>query len=63
MDVWKSMVSGKAIQEHMEDVYHDMIKVGSTLAASFHMRKRITLPCMVSGLQRLSHCPQDFCLP
>ena len=29
MDVWKSMVSGKAIQEHMEDVYHNMIKVCS----------------------------------
>lgn len=27
MDVWKSMVSGKAVQEHMEDVYHDMLKV------------------------------------
>lgn len=29
MDVWKSMVSGKAVEEHMEDVYHDMIKVGT----------------------------------
>ena len=27
MDVFKSMVTGKAVQEHMEDVYHDMIKV------------------------------------
>ena len=29
MDVFKSMVTGKAVQEHMEDVYHDMIKVCS----------------------------------
>ena len=27
MDVFKSLVTGKAVQEHMEDVYHDMIKV------------------------------------
>ncbi len=27
MDVWKSMISGKAVQEHTEDVYHDMLKV------------------------------------
>ena len=27
--MFKSMVTGKAVQEHMEDVYHDMIKVCS----------------------------------
>ena len=29
MDVFKSMMTGKAMQEHMEDGYHDMIKVSS----------------------------------
>ena len=46
MDVWKSMVSGKAIQEHMEDVYHDMIKVGSAWMGSFHLYHCITPPYM-----------------
>ena len=38
MDVFKSMVTGKAVQEHMEDVYHDMIKVCtvSKPASSLH---------------------------
>jgi hypothetical protein len=31
MEVWKSMLSGAAVMEHMEDKYHDMLKVGATL--------------------------------
>lgn len=27
MEVWKSIVSGAAVMEHMEDKYHDMLKV------------------------------------
>jgi hypothetical protein len=26
MEVWKSMMSGAAVMEHMEDKYHDMLK-------------------------------------
>lgn len=31
MEVWKSMVSGAAVMEHMEDRYHDMLKVSCWL--------------------------------
>ena len=27
MEVWKSIMSGAAVMEHMEDKYHDMLKV------------------------------------
>ena len=37
--MWKSMVSGKAIKEHMEDVYHDMIKVCTPHGAPLHDRQ------------------------
>ena len=31
MEVWKSIMSGAAIMEHMEDKYHDMLKVRPAL--------------------------------
>lgn len=27
MEVWKNILSGSAVMEHMEDKYHDMLKV------------------------------------
>ena len=27
LDVWKSIMKGTAVQEHMEDVYHNVLKV------------------------------------
>jgi hypothetical protein len=32
MEVWKSIVSGAAVLEHMEDKYHDMLKVMPIMA-------------------------------
>ncbi len=33
MEVWKSIMSGAAVMEHMEDKYHDMLKVVPLLSS------------------------------
>lgn len=62
MEVWKSIMSGAAVMEHMEDRYHDMLKVGASAVLSSlsigHRTALMYLPCL--GLQR---CSGFLCSP
>ncbi len=55
MDVWKSMVSGKAMQEHMEDVYHNKLKVCSTSSLESYPHPLACLQMLSLLLSRISY--------